>query len=257
MLSSFLHGCTTVTTLFRWTSFCLLLAGCIGCTDREAQRRAAQEQAQARAESAAAEGARQVDEVLAAGKVEIAHAYAVDVVSRFPQTRAAQALNARLPELKAAADKEAEGRRLAALWTYHAVDDAEAGGTVYTAYIHGSIEGSSVNAPSLRLVLRRHPSWGQSVYLLMEQGDFACQEECRVPVSADGGEAQMVLVSRAKDNVPPALFLDEDEKALALVRSARRLHIDLPLLGGQTRRWLIEVAALDVDRLGPPVKPGG
>jgi lipopolysaccharide assembly outer membrane protein LptD (OstA) len=75
----------------------LLLPLAVACTDREAQQRAAAEAARARAEAAATQAARQVDEVLAAGKVEIAYAYAVDVVSRYPGTAATQALQARLP----------------------------------------------------------------------------------------------------------------------------------------------------------------
>lgn len=235
----------------------LLIPLAAACTDREAQQRAAAEQARARMEAAAAQGARQVDEVLASGKVEIAYAYAVDVVSRYPGTQATQALQARLPELKAQADTLAEARRLESLWTYHEVDDKEAGGIVYTAYIHGAIEGAGASPPQLRLVLRRHPSWGQSVYLLLDSGgDFACQKECRVPLAADGGEPVATLVSRAEGNIPPALFIEEDVKALALIEKSKALRLELPLADGSTRSFLFEVEALDIGKLGPAPKAG-
>jgi hypothetical protein len=213
------------------------------------------EQARARAEAAAAQGARQVDEVLAAGKLELAHAFAVDVISRYPGTQSSKALQERLPQLEADAKRVAEARRLEGLWTYHAVDDAEAGGTVRTAYIHGVAEGPTSSAPQLRLVLRRHPSWGQSVYLLMDSGgDFACQTECRVPLAADGGEPRPTLVSRAEGNIPPALFIEDDRKAVALIDQSNRLRLELPLAGVETRAFVFEVAALDLDKLGPPPK---
>lgn len=247
-----------MSVLRRCSVLLALLAGLMlaGCVDREAQQRAHAAQVQARAEAAAAEGAAQVDAVLRDGKVEIAHAYAVDVVSRYANTEAGRALAARLPELEKQARAIAEARRLENLWTYHKVDDREAGGTVYTAYIHGVAEGAG-SAPQVRLVLRRHPSWGQSIYLLMDSGgDFACQGDCRIPLSADGGEAQQILISRAKDNVPPAVFIEEDRKVLPIIEKARSLRIDLPLLGGGSRAFVFEVAALRPEELGPPVKAG-
>lgn len=235
----------------------LLIPLAAACTDREAQQRAAAEQARARMEAAAAQGARQVDEVLATGKVEIAYAYAVDVVSRYPGTQATQALAARLPALKAQADALAEARRLESLWTYHEVDDKEAGGTVYTAYIHGRIDGAGASPPQLRLVLRRHPSWGQSVYLLLDSGgDFACQKECRVPLVADDAAPTPTLVSRAEGNIPPALFIEEDVKALALIENSKALRLELPLADGATHSVLFEVEALDIGKLGPAPKAG-
>ncbi|MCK7595577.1 hypothetical protein [Pseudomarimonas salicorniae] len=225
-----------------------------GCVDREAQQRERAAQMQARAEAAAREGAAQVDAVIRDGKIEIAHAYAVDVVSRYGNTEAGRALAARLPELEKQAGAIAEARRLDNLWTYHKVDDAEAGGMVYTAYIHGVSRGAG-SAPQVRLVIRRHPSWGQSIYLLMDSGgDFACNDECRIPLTVDDGEPRQILISRAKDNVPPAVFIEEDRKVLPIIEKARRLTIDLPLAGGSSRDFVFEVSALKMDELGPPPK---
>lgn len=230
----------------------LLIAS--GCVDREAEQRQFLAQQQARAEAAAREGAAQVDAVLRDGKVEIAHAYAVDVVSRYAATEAGRALAARLPELQKQASAIAERRRLEGLWTYHKVEDAEAGGTVYTAYIHGVTQGPG-GAPQVRLVLRRHPSWGQSIYLLMDSGgDFACNGDCRIPLTVDDGETRQILISRAKDNVPPAVFIEEDRKVLPIIEKARSLKIDLPLAGGSSREFVFEVSALKIDELGPPPK---
>jgi hypothetical protein len=240
------------------TSRCLLLLcllfGLLGCVDREAQQRELAAQRQARAEAAAAEGAAQVDAVLRDGKLEIAHAYAVDVVSRYAATQAGRALAARLPELERQARAIAEARRLENLWTYHQVDDAEAGGTVHTAYIQAATQGGG--APQVRLVLRRHPAWGQSIYLLMDSGgDFACQDQCRVALKVDSDEPQPLLISRAKDNVPPAVFIEEDRKLLPIIEKARSLRISLPLAGGGEREFLFEVAALKPEQLGPAVRP--
>lgn len=233
-------------------SFALFLAACV---DREAQQRAAAERAAAQAEAAAQQGARQVAELLASGQVEIAHGYAQDVVQRYPNTQAGRTLTAKLPALASEAKRVGEQRRLRELWTYHAVDDAETKGVVYTAYIHAVADDAHGSAPDLRLVLRRHPAWGQSVYLLMEGGDFACQDECRVPMGVDQAPPKPVLVSRAKGNKPPALFIEDDRSALAATVSAQTLSLELPLLDGSTRRYRFEVGGLDAEQLGPPPKP--
>jgi len=232
---------------------CLATISLGACGDREAAQRNAAERARQKMEQAAEEGLRRVREVQAAGQVEIAHAYALDIVQHYPQTAAAQQLRGELPALEAAATQSREVRRLAELWTYHAVDDKEAGGMVYTAYIHAS--SANTAAPKLRLVLRRHPQWGQSVYLLMDGGDFACTKPaCDAQWAADGGAPAKIVVSRAEGANPPALFIEDDAKALATVDAASRIELDIPLAGGKSERYLFEVAGLDITRLGPALK---
>lgn len=224
------------------------------CGDPEAARQAAAAQAAARLEAQANAAMAQFQAVKQSGKEELSYAFAQDLISRYPNSSAARTLQTELPALKVAAEKVAEQRRLESLWTYHAVEDQEFKGTVYTAYIHGSMTGAGAQAPDIRLVLRRHPSWGQSVYLLIERDDFACQNECRVPLSADGAAAQQTLISRAEGNIPPAVFLEDDAKALAAVDAAREIVLSLPLASGRTLDVRFEVGAFDLSKLGPPIK---
>lgn len=232
--------------------FALVLAA---CGDPEAARRAAEAQAAARTEALAGEAYRQWQAVQQSGKEELSYAFAQDLVSRYPQSQAARTLQPQLPALKQRADAVAEQRRLESLWTYHAVDDQEYKGMVYTAYIHASSSGAGASVPGVRLVLRRHPSWGQSVYLLIDRDDFACKNECRLAVSVDGAAPQSLLISRAEGANPPALFLEEDAKALDLIDKAQRVSMAIPLSTGSTVDYLFEVGALDISQLGPPIKP--
>ena len=223
----------------------------LGCRDPEAERRQAEARAQAiqaREEGLAQEALRQLEAVRKTDKPELALAYAEDIISRYPSTVVAKNLNGELPEMRKMAKATAEKRRLESLWTYHAVDDKEAGGMVHTAYIYAS------NNSSLRLVLRRHPAWGQSVYLLSDNDDFKCREECRVTAKADGEDLPPVLISLAKGNKPPAVFLEEDQKMLAEIDRASRFEINPGLIKQPEKTFLFEVGALNIDQLGPPVK---
>jgi hypothetical protein len=210
-------------------------------------------QAQAeRAEAMAAAGLQRVESSREAGLMDAARIYAEEVLQKYPQTAAAAQLQPQLGPLRAAAEQEREGRRLAELWTYHAVD-GEAG-TVHTAYIFGRAE--QADAPPVRLVLRRHPEWGQNTYLLIGDGaDFRCQDECRASLAFDGKPAEDFVITRAKDVDPPAVFLEEDARVLTAVDGAETLLLQVDLADGSAPPYRFELGGFDSDRLGPPVAP--
>lgn len=239
---------TQALRLLALVGLALLLAA---CSDDAAQRQAAESAAAARAEAAAMQMLRNLEESEAAGRPDLARAFAEDLVGRFPHTTAGVRAAERLPAIRLAAEAGLEARRLEGLWTYHEVEDAAAGGAVRTAFIYGQpVEGE---LPPLRLVLRRHPAWGQSAYLLVAESDFACQDECQAELSVDSGDAQRVLISRAKGVVPPALFIERDADFLAALSSARELVLGLALADGRQARYRFEVAGFELGRLGPVI----
>ncbi len=228
----------------------LLLAA---CDDGERQRAAA-EAAQARQMAMASELLRQLEAAEADGRPDLARAFAEDLVLRFPQTPAGKAAAQRIDALRAAADAEAEARRLRGLWTYHDVAEPKSGGRVRTGYLHGVAEVADL--PPLRLVLRRHPEWGQSAYVLVNGGDFACRsEDCRATLVVDGGEGRSIHVSRAQGADPPALFIEKDAEFLAALDAAAQLTLILPLADGREARYAFEVGGFDIAELGPPIAP--
>jgi hypothetical protein len=222
---------------------CVALLGAlllVGCGPRgEDPALAAQREAQATAALQRLEGAR------AAGQHEAAAIYAEELLERHPDSPAAPAVRAELDALQARAEADREARRLAGLWTYHAVD-GEAG-VVRTAYIHG--HGAGDAAPSLRLVIRRHPEWGQSTYLLIGDGaDFACQGECRAGLAFDDGPPEPFVISRAPDVDPPAVFLDDDMAVLGRVVDSQRLRLEVDLASGAAE-YLFDLGGFDPGRL--------
>ncbi len=232
----------------RWLLALCAVAGLAGCSNEAAEREAAQAAA-ARAEASASALQANIDRSIADGRPDLARAFAEDLVTRHPDTAAGRAVLPQLPELRAAAEAADEARRLRDLWTYHAVDDAEAGGTVYTAFIYAQ-EGSP-GMPPLRLVLRRHPSWGQSAYLLINDADFACQATCRMQLVADDGEPQAMEISRAEGNVPPSVFIDADAQFIERLQAAKVIELRLALAPSRDAGFRFEVGGFDPERLGP------
>lgn len=207
-----------------------------------------------------AESARQADPAALAAKLEQLRAaqnaglheatviYAQEIVQRFPASAEARQLSGELPALRATAEQQREDRRLSELWVYHAVEVE--GGTQYTAYIDGHTDQAS--APSLRLVLRRHPEWGQNVYLLVGEGtDFGCADNCDARLEFDDGPARGWELSRAEDTDPPAVFVEDDTAFFEAIASASVLRLSLPLAGDRVVDYRFEVGGYDPARMLP------
>lgn len=201
-----------------------------------------------RAEQMANAGLQRVHVARDEGRHQAAFIYAEEILQRYPDSAAASRLRGEVDALRDAADGEREERRLAEMWTYHAVEDAA--GTVYTAYIYGQPVAGP--APEVRLVLRRHPEWGQNSYLLIgDDADFACEGECKAELAFDGADAEPFVISRAKGVEPPAVFLEEDQRVLERIDRARELELRVDLRGGRPTGYRFELAGFDPERLGP------
>jgi hypothetical protein len=203
-----------------------------------------------RAEQRAAASLQQVEAARAAGRLDAARIYAEEILERYPETAAGQRMQGEITALREAAEAEREARRLAEMWTYHQVDYEDA--SAFTAYIFGQPETDQ--APAVRLVLRRHPEWGQNAYLLIADGaDFACRDECRAQLVIDDAEPRPFVISRAHDVAHPALFLEDDAGMLAAVESARLLQLELEIAGHGATVYRFETGGFDSARLGEPV----
>jgi hypothetical protein len=200
-------------------------------------------------ETQAAKEAALYEQMRAAGSWDVALTLGNEVVTKFAGTRAATQVQATLGEVRAKGEAQANQKRLARLWTYTATP--EAGGTQYAAAIpaKNALGGNA----KVRLVLRQHPKWGQSVYLLLDDAKFDCRKGCAtLPVSFDGAPAQ-----RMQATIPPtgepALFIDDDKGFIARLRKAQTVAIAAPVkdLGEQTLEF--EVGGYDAAKL--PEKP--
>jgi hypothetical protein len=184
-------------------------------------------------------------EAQAVDQHEAAFVYARELIGKYPESAAAATVRSELPQLEAAADAHRERKRLAGLWTYHRVHVEE--GYQFTAYMYGQATGE---APELRMVLRRHPEWGQNVYLLIGGGaDFACRDKCSVPLAIDAGPDTAIEVSRAPDTDPPALFIEDDAALFAAVETARELRLTVPLADGRDIAYRFEPGGYDPRRM--------
>jgi hypothetical protein len=183
------------------------------------------------------------------GSTDIAVNLGDEIVKTYPNTAAAAQVQKTLGELREKAKRDSESKRLARLWAYNNVP--EAGGTQYSAAI--ASRESLPGGARIRLVLRQHPKWGQSVYLLLDNATFDCSKGCAtLPVAFDDAPAQ-----RMKATIPPtgepALFIDDNKGFIAKLEKAQKVSIDVNLYKIGAKTEVFEVGGYDASKM--PDKP--
>lgn len=206
--------------------------------------------AKAATEAKAAKETALYEQMRKSGSWDIAVSLGSEVLANWPDSTAAAQVRKTLDETRDKAATIANTRRLAGLWSYTVT--AEDGGTQYAAAI-ASKDAPKLPSARLRLVLRQHPKWGRSVYLLLDNATFDCKGGCAtLPVSFDGDKPQHM-----KATIPPtgepALFIDDDKGFIARLEKAKTITVGVKLKGSGEFNAEFEVGGFDPSRL--PAKP--
>ena len=238
--------------VFRLAALPIVLAALAACSSSNAPPPPSQQAANAAAATNAAAARELVlyDQMRASRSWDLALSLGTEVVQKYPASPAAATVRQTLDDVRAKATAQHETRRLARLWSYAAVP--EAGGTQYTAVI-GSREPLK-SGERVRLVLREHPKWGRSVYLLLDKAKFDCSKGCAtLPVRFDDAPAQ-----RMKATIPPtgepALFIDDDKAFIAKMEKAKSVSIDAAIKGEGAQAFVFEVGGFDASKLPSTAK---
>ena len=216
----------------------LVLAACSGA-DREAQQRA---QAQAAAEAAAAKDASAYRELVAAQSWELAQSIGREVVRKYPASAAAAEVKKTLPDVDTKANALVEGRRLVALWAYQS--GVQSGGEQHTASMY-SLEPAG--SQQVRLILRRHADWGQSVYLHGGAQGFTCGKPCTVAAQFDDA-APVKLEASIPEGGEPAVFIEDDKAFLTRMDAAQRVTFQVDRKGFGKQKVVFEVGGYDASK---------
>jgi hypothetical protein len=220
----------------------LLLAGCGPSANELAAERAAN--AQKEHEAAANSTARNYVQARDAGQYELAQAYANQLLHDAPDTVAAREVQGTLADTGIKADQMRDRRRLSGLWTYN-TELLEGGGdnVVHTAAIYATKDPNNDDEVAVRLVLRRHPKWGRSVYLVLDHGQFDCPPGCKVPIKFDDEQAKMFDSSKSDQN-KQAMFIDDEQSIRDVLDKIRVITINTSV-DGRPRAISFEVGGFD------------
>jgi hypothetical protein len=224
-------------------ALCLALAACQGGDEEGGVALSAEDEAKASAMLADYEAAR------VAGNPEVAEAAADKLREKYPDSDVALKLDATLSEVRSAAEVVRVKRRLQKLWDYQ--DNAVGKGVQHSATMFSRVPdlGEDVPAaiPDAQLVLRDHPDWGRSVYLLLEQKKFACGKPCTLQLAFDDAPLETWPGKQADSGKGPALFIEDEPRFMKVLPNAKSLRIVVPSTNG-TRTLNFEVGGFDPAR---------
>ena len=185
---------------------------------------------------------------------EAAEAAGTELRQRYPDSPAATAMRASLAEVTAQAKAVVETRRLRALWDYQAV--AVPGGVQRTASIYSRTppvgEGEPLPQADAQLVLRDHPSWGRSAYLLLAQKRFDCGAPCAMQIAFDETPAARFAGKQADSGQGPALFIVDRDRFVDVLAKARTVRVVLPQGSGLVSSVTFEVGGFEPARFARP-----
>lgn len=222
----------------------LLLAGCGDSTKNAATAHADAEKLEK--ESSANAQARNYVQARDAGQYELAQAYANQLLHDAPDSVAAREVKATLEDTNVKADEARDKRRLSGLWSYN-TEFLEGGGdsnVIHTAAIYATKDPNyNGDEVPVRMVLRRHPKWGRSLYLVLDHGEFDCPPGCKVPVQFDDQPAVMMASSKSDQN-KQAMFIDDEETVRNALDKVRAITVKTSV-DGHPRTLTFEVGGFD------------
>lgn len=209
-----------------------VLAACTSQADRAAQQRQRAVQAVAVRNAAAARKLSIYRDLLQRDSAQLALPIGEEILARYAGTPAATAVAKTLSKVKARANAEVQLRSLQALWSYQSA--RQSGAVQYTAAIYNS---TKTGLPGkIRLVLRRHAKWGQSVYLFGTAPGFRCRGLCRIRIRFDTRPWQS-WAAYLPHGSEPALFIKSDQRFIRDLKKSKIIQIKAALKG-QGRRVL-------------------
>ena len=115
--------------------------------------------------------------------------------------------------------------RTAALWSYQS--GVQSGGEQHTASMYSLEPAGSLQ---VRLILRRHADWGQSVYLHGGQQGFTCGKPCTIAMQFDEA-APLKLEASIPEGGEPAIFIEDDKAFLGRMAGAKKVTFQVDRKG--------------------------
>jgi hypothetical protein len=237
------------------TTALLLSAALAGCGPTPEEQRAA-EQAAAEARAAALDAKlaptlQVYRDALARDDAALAVASAEVILADGPGSAAAAVVAEGLEDLRARATAQKETARLAALWGYVSTPiDGESrpqkAASIRNLRPSEDDASSFAVVPTVQLVLRDDPRWGQSVYLVVEDGAFDCGRPCAFSIGFDDAASRRFAGESSSTGTRPALFINDDTGFIRALDAAGTVTI--APVDGKAAPITFEVGGFDIGR---------
>lgn len=161
----------------------------------------------------------------------VREAAANNLIKNFPESEEGRRAAAELEPLRKAVAYEQKGRQ----WSYDTSSEGMSGKSVRTAWVYSS---NTINLgfpyqgeQHAKLLLRRHPRWGNDVILLIEQGQVLCHSygDCYVAVRFDDEKLRRYEGNPPSDNSSESIFIPAFGTFMKELPSAKKLKIEIQI----------------------------
>jgi hypothetical protein len=168
-----------------------------------------------------------------------------EIVDKYPDTPAAAEVKETLDSLETNYKATSEKARLTALWLYQT--SPMQGGTQSTATIQST---RPTGEETVRLILRRHTAWGQTVFLYATAGKgFVCKGDCTLKATFDG--KPKTLKAFRPPTGEPALIFRNDPQFIKDMAKTKRITIDVVTVSRGETTLTFETGGFDADKWAP------
>jgi hypothetical protein len=162
---------------------------------------------------------------------------------KYPDSPEAATVGASLAEVQAKADALIETKRQESLWTYQAIEAGK--GVQRSASIDSHTaraeEGEYAQPADAKLILRDHPEWGRSAYLILNETDFRCGSPCGMEIAFDEAAATRWSGKQADSGHGPALFINDEARFITQLEKSKAVRITLPKGSGHIKSLRFDV----------------
>lgn len=217
------------------------------CSQQDQNTPSPADAAKAQAQAEAAEAGNQLQtyrKMLQMKNDEMASQLGEEIVKQFPDSDAAKEVQQTLPQVEQRWKETSEKQRLSALWTYQ-VGPME-GGTQSTASLFST---SPSGDRTVRLVLRRHTKWGQSVFMFGTGHGFVCKSNCMIQAQFDGKPHP--LRAFLPTTGEPAIFIRDDKPFIDVMEKTKRITMNVEMQDGGKQTIVFEVGGYDPSKWAP------
>jgi hypothetical protein len=121
------------------------------------------------------------------------------------------------------------------------------GGTQSTASIYSTRPSGD---RAVRLVLRRHTQWGQSVFLFGTGHGFACKGNCTIQAQFDG-KPHPLRAFLPTTGSEPAIFIRDDKPFITAMEKTKRITMNVTTRDGDQEELVFEVGGFDPAKWQP------
>jgi hypothetical protein len=211
------------------------------CSQQDQNTPSPADAAKAQAQAEATEASSQLQtyrKMLQMKNDEMASQLGEEIVKQFPNSDAAKEVQQTLPQVEQRWKETSEKQRLAALWTYQ-VGPME-GGTQSTASLFST---SPSGDRTVRLILRRHTKWGQSVFMFGTGHGFVCKGNCVIQAQFDGKPHP--LRAFLPTTGEPAIFVRDDKPFIEAMEKTKRITMNVEMQDGGKQTLVFEVGGYD------------